>query len=224
MPNGWGGMLAAMCVVAASFQGVELIGITAGEAQDPQKDAEKGCQQHCLAYPYILYWFYLCHPLYLSVDRSQLHWQSVRHDLAKAGVYGNGGHHQLLAFLLRLATGPQFGMCTVRAVCSIPWHRMVRHRGSLPNCRLPAFPATGSELPSLIVLAIGVVLNYMIPDSKLSLYLYSASVFPGMVAWFVLAWAQKNFRKTWGPEVMAKHPFKSPLYLHYQLSLPALPS
>ena len=34
MPNGWGGMLAAMCVVAASFQGVELIGITAGEAQD----------------------------------------------------------------------------------------------------------------------------------------------------------------------------------------------
>ena len=28
MPNGWGGMLAAMCVVAASFQGVELIGIS----------------------------------------------------------------------------------------------------------------------------------------------------------------------------------------------------
>lgn len=33
-----------------------------------------------------------------------------------------------------------------------------------------------------------------------------------MVAWFVLAYAQKNFRKSWGPEVMAKHPFKSPLY------------
>ena len=27
-----------------------------------------------------------------------------------------------------------------------------------------------------------------------------------------LAYAQKNFRKAWGPEVMAKHPFKSPLY------------
>ena len=65
---------------------------------------------------------------------------------------------------------------------------------------------------TVIVLAIGVVLNYLIPDSKLFLYLYSASVFPGMVAWFVLAWAQKNFRKAWGPEVMAKHPFKSPLY------------
>ena len=41
MPNGWGGMLAAMCVVAASFQGVELIGITAGEAQDPQRTLKK---------------------------------------------------------------------------------------------------------------------------------------------------------------------------------------
>ena len=36
MPNGWGGMLAAMCVVAAAFQGVELVGITAGEAQNPK--------------------------------------------------------------------------------------------------------------------------------------------------------------------------------------------
>ena len=41
MPNGWGGMLAAMCVVAASFQGVELIGITAGEAQYPKHTLKK---------------------------------------------------------------------------------------------------------------------------------------------------------------------------------------
>ena len=52
----------------------------------------------------------------------------------------------------------------------------------------------------------------MIPHSKLFLYLYSASVFPGMIAWFVLAYSQKNFRKRWGKEVMAKHTFKSPLF------------
>ena len=43
---------------------------------------------------------------------------------------------------------------------------------------------------TIVVLAIGVILNYLIPDSKLFLYLYSASVFPGMVAWFVLAYAR----------------------------------
>ena len=61
-------------------------------------------------------------------------------------------------------------------------------------------------------LLFGVILNYLIPDSKLFLYIYSASVFPGMVAWFVLAYSQKNFRKAWGEKTMAEHPFKSPLY------------
>lgn len=41
MPNGFGGMLAAMCVVAAAFQGVELVGITAGEAQEPKETLRK---------------------------------------------------------------------------------------------------------------------------------------------------------------------------------------
>ena len=36
-PHGIGGMLSAMCVVAAAFQGVELVGITAGEAQNRRK-------------------------------------------------------------------------------------------------------------------------------------------------------------------------------------------
>lgn len=67
-------------------------------------------------------------------------------------------------------------------------------------------------LVTVCCLVIGVILNYLIPDSKLFLYLYSASVFPGMLAWFVLAWSQKKFRAYWGPEVMAKHEFKSPWY------------
>lgn len=33
-----------------------------------------------------------------------------------------------------------------------------------------------------------------------------------MVAWFVLAYSQKNFRKRWGEKAMAEHPFKSPLF------------
>ena len=61
-------------------------------------------------------------------------------------------------------------------------------------------------------LLIGVILNYLIPDSKLFLYIYSASVFPGMMAWFVLAYSQKNFRRRWGEKAMAAHPFKSPLF------------
>lgn len=33
---GWKGFLFALCIVVASYQGVELVGITAGEARNPQ--------------------------------------------------------------------------------------------------------------------------------------------------------------------------------------------
>lgn len=37
MPNGWIGFFFALSIVIGSYQGVELIGITAGETKDPQK-------------------------------------------------------------------------------------------------------------------------------------------------------------------------------------------
>ena len=156
MPNGWGGMLAAMCVVAAAFQGVELVGITAGEAQNPK------------------------HTLKRAVNN--IVWR-------------------ILIFYI----GSIFVI-----LCIYPWNE-VSYIGS-PFVMTFAKVGISSAAAIINVLFIGVILNYLIPNSKLFLYLYSASVFPGMVAWFVLAYAQKNFRKAWGPEVMAKHEFKSPLY------------
>ncbi|MGE7363237.1 amino acid permease, partial [Staphylococcus cohnii] len=38
MPNGWIGFFFALSIVIGSYQGVELIGITAGETKDPQKN------------------------------------------------------------------------------------------------------------------------------------------------------------------------------------------
>jgi AAT family amino acid transporter len=61
---------------------------------------------------------------------------------------------------------------------------------------------------TLIGLVIGVILNYFAPKG-LFLYVYSASVLPGMVPWFVLIISELNFRKVKAAE-MASHPFKMP--------------
>lgn len=37
LPNGWAGLVASLSVVVFAFGGIEIIGITAGEAQDPQR-------------------------------------------------------------------------------------------------------------------------------------------------------------------------------------------
>ena len=41
MPNGLGGLIASFAVVVFAFGGIEIIGITAGEAQDPRRTIPK---------------------------------------------------------------------------------------------------------------------------------------------------------------------------------------
>ena len=47
--------------------------------------------------------------------------------------------------------------------------------------------------------------------SELFVTVYSSSVLPGMVAWFVILLAELKFRKE-NVEMMKNHPFKLPLY------------
>lgn len=63
-------------------------------------------------------------------------------------------------------------------------------------------------LAVLIGLVIGVVLNYIAPP-KIFVYVYSASVLPGMIPWFVILISHLGFRRAKGVE-LDKHPFKMP--------------
>jgi AAT family amino acid transporter len=61
----------------------------------------------------------------------------------------------------------------------------------------------------VIGLAAGVFLSYIAPGN-LFVYVYSASVLPGMVPWFVILISQINFRKSKASE-KDSHLFKMPL-------------
>ncbi|MEH7520986.1 amino acid permease, partial [Priestia megaterium] len=65
-----------------------------------------------------------------------------------------------------------------------------------------------STLAVMIGLVIGVILNYIAPPNVF-VYVYSASVLPGMIPWFIILISQIRFRKAKGAE-MNSHPFKMP--------------
>ena len=68
MPNGFVGFFFALSIVIGSYQGVELIGITAGETKDPQKNIKK-CGKWCyLAYFDFLHWSDFRNCFYLSLE------------------------------------------------------------------------------------------------------------------------------------------------------------
>jgi len=65
---------------------------------------------------------------------------------------------------------------------------------------------------SIVILLIGSCLNYIIPNpQRVFVYVYSASVLPGMVPWFVILISQLRFRQA-HRQAIASHPFRSILF------------
>ena len=72
-------------------------------------------------------------------------------------------------------------------------------------------PAVGVAL-SILILLVGSCLNYIIPNpQRVFVYVYSASVLPGMVPWFVILISQLRFRRV-HQAAIASHPFRSLLF------------
>ena len=208
-PHGIGGMLSAMCVVAAAFQGVELVGITAGEAQNPKETLRKATKN--IVWRILIFYIgaiFVVITLYPWDVLGMLGSPFVT-TFAKVGVTSAAG---IINFVVLTAA---LSGCNSGIYSSGRMLYTLAENGQAPKF-FGKLSAHGVPQHGIMVtlgcLLFGVVLNYLIPDSKLFLYIYSASVFPGMVAWFVLAYSQKNFRKRWGEKAMAEHPFKSPLF------------
>ncbi|XNM84499.1 hypothetical protein ACLK14_21205 [Escherichia coli] len=65
---------------------------------------------------------------------------------------------------------------------------------------------------TIAILLIGSCLNYIIPNpQRVFVYVYSASVLPGMVPWFVILISQLRFRRA-HKAAIASHPFRSILF------------
>lgn len=65
---------------------------------------------------------------------------------------------------------------------------------------------------TMLCLLLGSSLNYILPNpEKVFVYVYSASVLPAMMPWFVVLLAQGRFRQAHAEE-MKTHPFKSILF------------
>ena len=207
--GGFTAMLGIFMVAGFSFQGTEMIGIAAGESEDPEKNVPRAV--HSIFWRILIFYIgsifiILC--IYPWNEVSYIGSPFVM-TFAKVGISAAAG---IINFVVLTAA---LSGCNSGMYSSGRMLYTLAQNGQAPKIFAKLSPTgvpRNSIAVTIVVLAIGVILNYLIPDSKLFLYLYSASVFPGMVAWFVLAYAQKNFRKAWGPEVMAKHPFKSPLY------------
>lgn len=206
--GGWQGFLFALCLVTASYQGVELVGITAGEAQDPKNTLRKATKN--IIWRILIFYIGAIFVIVTLYPWNQIGTLGSPFVLtfAKVGIAAAAG---IINFVVLTAamSGCNSGIYSAgRMLYTLAENGQAPH--FFGKVSKHGIPSNGIRV-TLVCLLLGVFLNYIYPHSKLFLYIYSASILPGMIPWFVLAISQIKFRKRWQAD-MADHPFKSPLF------------
>ncbi|MBO3283302.1 amino acid permease [Paenibacillus sp. FSL M8-0228] len=203
--GGLKGFLFALCIVTAAYQGIEMVGITAGEAENPKTTLRKAIKN-------IIWRILIFYVGAIFVIVTIYPWNQIGEigspfvlTFAKVGIVAAAG---IINFVVLTAamSGCNSGIYSAGRMLYT-----LAKNGQAPKFFGKVSPSgvpRNSIITTISLLLVGVLFNYLMPNSKLFLYIYSASVLPGMVPWFALAISQFKFRKKWKDE-MKDHNFKS---------------
>ncbi|WP_276859090.1 amino acid permease [Limosilactobacillus ingluviei] len=215
-PNGLKGFVFAMAVIAGSYQGVELLGITAGESASPRHAIVKSVKS-------VLWRILIFYIGAIFVIVSIYPWNQLTavgspfvETFTKVGITGAAGIINFVVLTAALS-GANSGIYSAsRMLFKLSVDKEV-----------PAFFSKLSKrvVPNVAILTIsfwifvGFVVNFVLTSinsasSNLFVIVYSSSVLPGMVPWFVILLAELKYRQQ-NPQDLVEHPFKVPLFPYY---------
>ncbi|MBA9027289.1 amino acid permease [Peribacillus huizhouensis] len=208
MPNGFHGILMSLVLVMFSFGGVELVGISAGEAKNPSKSIPSAINSivwRILIFyigalgvmmviypwnevgsegsPFVQIFDYVGIPAAAHIINFVVITAAM--SAFNSGLYGSG---RMLHNLSIQKSGPKY-------------FKTVSKNGS---------PRRGILFSSAVLL-IAVVLNYVVPE-KVFIYISAVSTVAVITSWMIILLAQLKFRKSKTKEGVAELKFKIPLY------------
>ncbi|MDX4945328.1 MULTISPECIES: amino acid permease [Providencia] len=208
MPNGIGGVIASFAVVMFAFGGIEVIGITASEAKNPDVTIPRAIN----AVPIRILLFYV---LTLFVLMCIYPWNQI-------GSQGSPFVQIFDSLGISSAANILNVVVITAAISAINSDifgagRMMfgmAHEGQAPK----AFTKlTKNGVPWMtvlvmsLVLLVGVVLNYLIPE-KVFLVIASIATFATIWVWLMILVSQVAMRKKMTPEQVASLKFPVPLW------------
>jgi len=211
--GGLKGFIFALSIVVASYQGVEVIGITAGEAENPQENIVKAIRS---IVGRILIFYIGAIFVIVSIypwDKLGTIGSPFVETFAKVGITFAA---EIINFVMLTAamSGCNSGIfSSSRMLYTLGLEKhLPKSFLKLSRHGVPYIPVITISLGILI----GLILNYTLPilfhtPSDIFVIVYSSSVLPGMVPWFVILFSELKFRKI-NKAKMDKHPFKMPFY------------
>ncbi|MHC1684376.1 MAG: amino acid permease [Clostridiaceae bacterium] len=206
-PKGATGFILSFQMVVFAFTGIELVGLTAGETEDPERVIPKAINN----IPIRIIIFYVGA---LFVIMSIYPWDSINPDKSPFvqvfAAVGIAAAASIVNFVV---------LTSAASACNsgiFSTSRMVYSLAKEDNAPKSMKKLTASQVPfnatifSAIVILISVVLNYIMPEGVFVL-ITSISTFCFIFIWAIIVICHLKYRKT-KPELAAKNKFKMPLY------------
>ena len=202
-----------MSIIVGSYQGIELLGISAGEVANPQKAVVKSVKS--VLFRILIFYIGAIFVIVTIYPWNQL--SSIGSPFvstfAKVGITAAASIINFVVLTAALS-GANSGIYSSSRMLF-----KLSHEGDAPS----VFGRLSKRIvPDAAILGIsgGILIGFVIDlivaghnksMSDLFVIVFSSSVLPGMIPWFVILLAELKFRKH-NPDLMKNHPFKLPLY------------
>ncbi|KKI91202.1 aromatic amino acid transporter [Bacillus sp. SA1-12] len=208
MPNGFTGILMSLVLVMFSFGGIELIGITAGEAKNPQKSIPSAINN-------VVWRILIFYIGALGVMMILYPWNEIG---AKGSPFvlifdnvGIPGAAHIINFVVITAALSAFNsglFSSGRMLYNLSLQNNgPKYFGKLNKNGTP----TRGILFSSLFLLVAVVLNYIVPE-KVFMYISSVATVAVITSWTIILITQLKFRQSKSKKEIEKLVFKMPLY------------
>ncbi len=205
-PYGFEGMCMAVVMVMFSYLGIELVGVTAGEAKNPEKSLPAAIDK--------VFWrILLFYVGALFVIMSLYPWNQIGAmgspfvlTFNKLGIRAAAGIINFVVLTAALSSCNSGLFSTGRMLYNLSLQN--KAPAVFSNLNERSVPVNGILLSSLFLL-IGVVLNYLIP-AQVFVYVTSVATFGALWIWGVILMIQLKYRKSLTDEQISKIKYPMP--------------
>jgi amino acid transporter, AAT family len=205
-PEGMGGVLQALQVVVFAFVGVEFVGVTAGEARDPQRTLPRAVNSIVVR----ILLFYIGA---LVVIMSLVPWNQLSADespfvtvFSQLGLATAAGIVNFVVLTAALSSCNSGIFSTGRMLYTLSG--VGQAPPTLRKLSPRKIPANAITL-SAVVMLIGVAINYVVPN-KAFIYITSTATAGAMWTWSVIVISQLAYRRKVAAGAVPGSPFRMP--------------
>ncbi|ROM49934.1 proline-specific permease ProY [Pseudomonas poae] len=208
MPNGVGGLIASFAVVMFAFGGIEIIGITAGEAKDPQRVIPKAIN----AVPLRILLFYV---LTLFVLMAIYPWPQIGSQGSPfVQIFSNLGIGSAATILNIVVISAAVSAINSDIFGAGRMMYGLAQQGQAPK-GFARLSRHGVPWMTVVVMGAallgGVVLNYLIPENVF-LLIASIATFATVWVWLMILFTQVAMRRSMTREQVAELKFPVPFW------------